>query len=47
MNDYGTITVRGEVLRLTRRGRFIVDMLTVVGSVVGLWVLVVVVALCE
>ena len=47
VDGYGTITVGGEVLTLTRFGRFIIDCLTVAGTILGLWIVVVAVALCE
>lgn len=47
VDGYGTITVSGEALTLTRRGRFVIDFLTVAGTIVGLWVAIAVVALCE
>jgi hypothetical protein len=42
--SYGTIRVNGEDLPLTRRGRIIVDGLTVVGVIVYVWLFVVIAA---
>lgn len=47
MNGYGWITVRGERLRLTRRGRVVVDVLTVSGCVGFVWVAAIVAAILE
>lgn len=47
MSRYGSITVRGESLELTKRGRVLVDILSVSGVVLCVYVLVVCVAFLE
>lgn len=47
MSEYGTITVRGEVLNVTKRGRVLLDCLAVSGCVLFVWVFGVVVAVLD
>jgi hypothetical protein len=47
VNGYGTITVKGERLPLTRRGRVVVDCLSVAGCVGIVWFAAVVAAVLD